>query len=444
MRKFLTPALESFQDPTPLGDANISMEEEAIMLDEAATDAAAVDQDLNEAERVVQVADALEDLATVAGSSEELSGKEGALLETAGNMAVAGTDVDPEEVVPAMESFKEGDVISGKLAMEDFKEKARTMWENIKRMLKEIWEKITNFFYKIFGTIPRLRRSLESLRGKIEEAQRKTKGEAKFSAGASRYMFVGTTAIKTAAGLESGLDDVLKAAEYVYGGYVDGLKTAGNSISKALEEFDPEKPAEATGKLAGEISKHSVKVPGSSSAGGSRFPKYNVSKGSDLMGGVSLFGLSPKESDKAGVFHTLELARQASVVLEQSGEKAPAVSGSIEFQTLDLNAMEKLISTSEKILEKMENYQRGKAKKEIQEIKSKIEAASSKAEAAAGKLKGGSGEEQAAVPHYRALINFNLAYARWVQTPTIPFTKVAFGAIRTSMTLIERSLAQYK
>ena len=443
MRKFLTPALESFHGE-PLGDASISMEEEAIMLDEAGTDAASVAQELDEAERVVQVADALEDLAVVAGSSDEVSPKEAALIETAGNMAVAGTDVDPEEVVPAMESFKDGDAISGKLAMEDFKQKARTMWENIKRMLKEIWAKIESFFYKIFGTIPRLRKSLEALKAKVEGAQRLSKKEAKFSVGGSRFMHAGGKAISNGQALEAGLTDVLHAADFVYGSYVDGLKQRGTAVEKALEGFDAEKPTEATAKLAAELDKHVHKVPGGSSNGGTRWPKYMVSKGDDLMGGDSLFALVPKETDKVGDLGALELARQGQVLLEPSSEKATATGQAIEFQTLDLGAAEKVIATAEKILDKMEAYQRGKAKREVQEIKSKIEAASNKAEKAAGKLGEGSGEEQAAVPHFRALINFNLAYARWIQSPTIPFTKVAFGAIRQAMVLVDRSVAQYQ
>lgn len=443
-RAYLSPALESFNGPE-LGNANISMEEEAIMLDEAGQAAAEVSQDLNEAERVIQVSDALEALAEAAGSGdEELSPKEAKAMEAAGDMAVAGTDIDPEEIVPAMESFSDGSKISGRLAMEDFKEKARTLWENIKRMLKEIWEKITTFFYNIFGTVPRLQKSLKSLRDKVEAAQSKSRENAKFSIGTTRHLFIGGTAAKSGDAYASGMDDLLKSAEYVYGGYVDTLKAIGGDIAHALETFDAEKPSEATAKLASDIVKRGPAVPGASGAGGSRWPKYEVKKGHDLPGGVALFSLRAKETDKTGDLGTLELARQANLVLDNSSEKAITTAGSTEFTTLSLTDAEKLIAVSEKILEKMEAYQRGKAKKEIQETKDKIASASNKAESAAGKAKGGSAEEQAAVPHYRALINFNLAYARWVQSPTIPFTKNALGAIRTAMTLVERSLSQYK
>jgi hypothetical protein len=446
MRRFMNVAMESFNGD-PLGNENISMEEEAIMLDEAGQSAAEVAQDLNEAEHVVQVSDALEDLAVVAGSKEELSPQEAAAMETAGQMAVAGTDVDPDEIVPAMESFKDADgKISGKLAMESFRETARNIWENIKRILKEIWSKIESFFYKIFGTIPRKRKALKALLERVEDTGRKTKDKAKFTVAPTRYMETGGKVIKTEAELASGLKEVLASAKFVYGGYVTVIKHDGEAIAKALEDFDAEKPQDATDGLVSALKgSKGPALPGASSAGGSRWPKYDVKKGHDLLGGMSLFALEVKNSAGTEGLAFLDHARQAQLELAPSQEKDKANHSSVEFQTIGTAEAESMIKVLEELLDEMESYQRGKAKGEIQKTKSKIETASNKAESAAGKLKEAEdANERAAVPHYRALINFNLAYARWVQQPTVPFTKLAFGVINQAMSLIERSLTQYK
>jgi len=453
MRRFLHVALENHQDKLdgpPLGDENISMEEEAIMIDEGSQAAAECDQDLKEAERIVEVSNALEDLAVVAGSKEDLSDDEARLMEHAGDMAVAGTDVEPDEIVPAMEAFrdKETGKISGKLAMENFREKAERLWQNIKRILKEIWEKIAQFFYKIFGTIPRRRKALKSLAEKVEATHSMQRDKAKFTVGASRFMFTGNTAVKTGGALEAAVKEFVATGQWIYGDYVSHVKGLAESVAKGLDSFDVEKPAEATKMVAEALVREGKgrKVPGQGSyAGNSRWTNFEVAKGHDLLGGVSLFSLAPKAAEGVGDLAVLDRSRQAVIQLAPSSEKASGNNNAIEFQTLTQAESLGLIKELEKLLDSMEQYQRGKVKGEIESAKKKIADASEKAEKA-GEAKRGSEDagERAAVPHYKALVQFNVALARWIQSPTIEFTKLAFGVINQAEVLISRSVAQYK
>lgn len=439
--------MESYQGE-PLGDENISMEEEAIMLDESAQAAAEASQDLNEAERIVQVSNALEDLAVVAGSKEELTDHEAQLMENAGDMAVAGTDVSPDEIVPAMEAFRVDGKINGKLAMENFREKADRLWQNIKKILKEIWEKITAFFYKIFGTIPRRRKALKALAEKVEETNSKTRDQAKFTVGGNRFMYTGNTAVKTAGAYETAIKEFVASADWVYGDYVTGLKNLTENISKHLEQFDVEKPQEATLAVAEALIKEgkASKIPQQGSwTGSGRWTNYEVAKGHELLGGVSLFALVPKNPEGVGPLAVLDHARQARVQLAPSQDKETARGQSIEFQTFSQTESLNIIKMLNKLLDAMEGYQRGKAKGEIEAAKKKIAAASEKAEKAGeSKRMSDDAGDQTAVPHFRALVNFNVALAKWVQEPTIAFTKLAFGIINQSEVLINRSVAQYK
>lgn len=449
MRRFLTPALESAPVFTgePLGDESISMEEEAIMLDESSTCAAEADQDLREAERIVEVANALEDLAVKAGSVDELSDSEAALLESAGDMAVAGTDTAPDEIVPSMESFRQDGKIFGKVVMENFREKADRVWQNIKRILKEIWEKIGNFFYKIFGTIPRKRKALKSLLEKVEASHSLARDQAKFTVGGARFMYVGATALKTAGAYEGALKEFEKTASWVYGDHVSHIKATSDEIAKHLESFDVEKPTEATAAVAKALIGNRVKaLPGlASSNGGSRWSNFEVSKGHDLLGGQALFHLTPKKTEGASDLAVLDYARQAMVQLAPSSDKAAPGGQSIEFQTMTQAEMIDSIKLLEKLLDHMEGYQRGKAKGEIEAAKKKIAAASEKAEKAGESKRGSENDaDRVAIPHFRALVNFNVALARWVESPTIQFTKLAFGVINQTEVLVSRSLAQYK
>lgn len=429
-----------------LGDPNMSLEEEALMLDEADQSAAEVNQDLGDAERIVSVAESLEDLAVVAGSKDELSEHEQQLLEKAGDLAVAGTDVEPEEIVPAMESFKVDGKISGKLVMESFKETANRLWESLKRILKEIWAKIEGFFYKIFGTVPRQRKALTALKERVNAANSKTRKNAKFTVATNRYMVTGTTAIKTGDAYEKALKEFVATGKWVYKDYVAGLKKAGDSIVGALDTFDPEKPEQATEKLASALGSGSAGdlPPGHAAASGARWPKHHVSKGHDLLGGVSLFAIAPEKEDGSALA-LLDQHRTVCVDLAPSTEKGKDNTNSVEFTTLSQPEALTLIKLAEELLDAMEEYQRGKSKTEIEKSRKDIETASGKAETASGKAKGSDEvAERAAVPHYRALINFNLSFARWVQQPIVPFTKLAIGVVNTTKVLIERSLSQYE
>lgn len=438
MRRFLNTGLESFHGEA-LGNENISMEEEAILIEDAGGDAEEADKELSEAERIIEVSDALEDMAVAVSGDEPLTEREAMIVETAGQMAVAGTDIEPEEIVPSMEAF-----VGRTIGAEGFREKAKQIWEAILRFLKQIWEKIESFFYKIFGTIPRMRKSLKALEEKVENANRKTVKEKKFNVSSVKYLTHGATQAKDASALSDGLSKLQATADYVYGGYLKDLKEIGGDIVKALEDFDPEKPGEAADALAPKLSKFNLRIPGASGAGGSRWPRYQVKAGHDLLGGMSLFALTPKDSTKTGTLGHLEIARAAGVQFAPSQEKAKALPATLEFATMSTADASRVIGQAEKLLDAMEEFQRGKGQREVKDQRSKLEAASKKAESAASKLGKGEASEQAAATYYRALLNFNVSYARWIQQPTIPFTKTALQVVRTAMVLVERSMGQYE
>ena len=52
--------------------------------------------------------------------------------------------------------------------------------------------------------------------------------------------------------------------------------------------------------------------------------------------------------------------------------------------------------------------------------------------------------DKAAVPNYRALLNFNAAYARWAQSPAMQTLSMTVSAINATMMVVQKSLANYK
>lgn len=93
--------------------------------------------DQTDAERSIEVADGLEDVATIAENIDQPSPTDIALIQTAANMAVAGTDGDATELVPAAES-----ITSGKALAADLRERIGYAQEGIMDSFKAIGEKL--------------------------------------------------------------------------------------------------------------------------------------------------------------------------------------------------------------------------------------------------------------------------------------------------------------
>ena len=56
----------------------------------------------------------------------------------------------------------------------------------------------------------------------------------------------------------------------------------------------------------------------------------------------------------------------------------------------------------------------------------------------------GDAAEKAQVAYYRALINYNLGYAKWVKSPLADLSALALTTIRAIMSVADKSLAEYK
>lgn len=438
MRKILTPSLESGH---LMGDANISLEEEALMVSEAQDEAAEVATDLAEAERLIEVTDALEDLAVVADNIEEATPTELQLIETVGQAAVAGTDVEPEEIVPAMEGFK-----GGRIATEGIRETARNIWEQIQKYLKQIWEKIEAFFYKLFGTVPSLRKRVAALRDKVD-AKQGMKSEAKnVNIPGATYLSIAGTPVKNEGALNKGLSDLVEASKYVFGTYSDGVASRGEIIAEALNKFDIKEAEVATVALRDKLAANKgAKLPGSATINKSRFPGFDTYVGPGLLGNHSLALKLFTDSNDTTVLGSLDKFRRAGVELISTNEK-PGTNGTgaAEFSLMGLSAMNSALADLDKILDLVEEYRRGKRTKDITKSRDAIKTASAKATKAMESAKTGDEEARATVAYYRAMINFNAAYARWVQQPAVPFSGSVLSTVRATLALIEKNLATYK
>jgi hypothetical protein len=95
-------------------------------------------------ERQLEIHNALEDLAEIASTIDTPTPREVALFQTAANMAVAGTDNEASDILPAMEAFKP-------LAIEGFADKVKESIKKIIQYFKDMWNKFSDWIKSFFN-----------------------------------------------------------------------------------------------------------------------------------------------------------------------------------------------------------------------------------------------------------------------------------------------------
>ena len=456
MRKFFSVAMES--QPTNVN--MISLEEEEVIMDEAVQDGTEVSQDLQEAERIIEVSDALEDLAVIADGIEEASPTEVALIENAGQMAVAGTDVEVDEIIPAvvadempaedavgedgkpvptptMESY-----VGRKISTEGIREVARTIWENIKKFVKAIWEKITRFFHNVYVGIPRLSSNLASIKGEIDELVKSkatnSKAEVVMTAGAGTLSLNGA-AFKDGADLLAGLTKLNKESSWVFGVYATSLAKRGEEMAKIIGGFDPKVPTKAVEEMCKLFKSPIATFTGTKDS--KKFEGYETTVGEEVLGGATvMYKHFNGFVEGSGSEVDLERARKGGLVLDK---KAADVK-ECKFQSFDLAVARKLIEECEDLVTKLSAYDRGAGYKNLQKAKTTLEAASAKASVTmAGFKTEEGGAEKKVVSYFRSSINFNTAFANWAYNPMGPLVMHDISVIKAIIVAVKKSLAAY-
>lgn len=446
MRSILNLATEGFNNghATPYG--NLSREDEEVMMDEANEAAASADAGLEESERMLGISDALEDLAEIADTIPEASEAETQLLTVAGNMAVSGTDVPAEEIVPAMEGF-----IGRRIATESLRERAAAIWKAIQAQIKKVWAWIEKFFYNIFGTIPGLKKELNALRSRIDDSSSKKQEEKKVTiSGGVKALCVDGSAPKNEGDLSKNLSTLLDAVSNVYGKYTDDLASIGTTVAEHIADFDAEKPAESLKSFLGAVEKKlDIKSLGSMSSAGNRFSGFTTMASKPLPGNVSLFYKKPKAENLRqhanADLQTVEVLRHSGVVLAATSDKEKAVPDSFDLATPSASAMHSWIDDMEKLLDKLEDFNRGKRTSEMAKTRQKLEAASEKASKAVEKAeKSDDAADRMTIVYFRAMLNYNQAYAGWCQNPSVQLLQSSLATIRAYKAVISKSLSAYK
>lgn len=454
MRKMLV-SLEELREKE--GDV-LSMEEVAILTDDARREAEEANYELTEAERIIEVSDALEDLALIADGIEEATPAEVALIENAGSLIVAGTDVSPEEVIPSLsggineetgiatESF-----IGKKISTEGIREIANTLWDNIKKFLKGIWEKIESFLYKIIATIPRQRKEIQKLKEKIYDVEKsgavQSKEKLTLTSGVNALCINDSPAASEAA-LKNGLNEIITVNKFVFGKYVDSVVKIGEVISEEIKQFKPKYGAANSGPVCAEqlnkaLNRLSIADDGIFVRTDTRIvPGFKTKLSKPLLGNKSLVAKIYEGGDgHTEVLASLDRHRNTRVVVMRTPGTSMAHS-KMEISPIAASGMINLLDDCLSILKSLEDYKTGPKVKMLLAEKRRIETASETATSEMKSVEAGNGKASD-MPYYRSLLNYNTAYARWSKDPMVDVINHSIASVKAISFVVSKSLAAY-
>ena len=436
--------IESYEDNRTV----ISMEEEAILVEGAAQDLADAQTTQAEVGRVEDIVDGLEDMAAIADQIETATPGDVAMVDTAQRIALAGSDVDSEEITPSIESY-----VGRTISTEGIKELASKLWDSLKRALKKVWAKIESFFYKVFGTLPNMRKSLEALKKRAAEQSGKTIKEGKTELG-GEVNAVARNWVAPKKGKD--LIDGFKTLNGIltYGFNKHHLKTGevGGALADSLNDYDFDKSDESLGKIIAAISgciEEKEDTKGfvlSNVTGDKRFTAGDAKKTEDLFGNKAVYQVGGKKfaealvSSKASSLKGAELIRafRLDVMMSADKDKDALTSGSID--TLIVAEVEEIATQCIEVLDLVEEYQRGKAKKEATKARERMETATDKLQAASKKREDMSAAD---IAYYRSAMNFNSWFLQTATQPNAALCSLALAAVRASVVICNKSLSNY-
>jgi hypothetical protein len=417
-------AMEAMRDRLELSYA---MEEAAFEVAEAGEHAAEIQHDLAESERVIQVSDALEDLAYVADSIKQATPAEAALMETAGNMAVAGTDVEPDAIVPSMESF-----IGHRIATEGIKETAQRIWESIVMFIDRIWEKIRGY-WRINKTLPTWRKKLDALKKMASET-----GDQKHvdfvRASVHLFAFVkgGGLSEKDFQEHPSDLPRFVKTVRGMFAEYANGVVEKGQEIAKAIGEFDVNRPEKAAQDLKNKLT-------------GMHPEGFASSAGIDkLIGHAHLELVAYENTAGEDVDAALERLRNSGAKYVNDGAHFVAQHAALPsvIPVAPKHAYVATLGMLDEMLSSMEHFYE-KTYPQFDDLGKRIKSASATATKAMGKAGEAAMAEGRTIHHYRSLLNFNKAWAQWTYQPFVPLFTHAIKVMRGYSALVEAGLEAY-
>lgn len=421
-----------------------SLEDEVEALQEADGLQEQANQDVAETTRVEDVTDVVLNVADTLEGADEITPQQAMLVDTVSEMAVAGSDGDPDDVMPTASDVVEGNVTL-EAFIEDIRQRAKDIWERIRKFCLEIWNTIKEFFKKIFFAAPRLLNRVKELRALVDAREAKTAifkseqdKEIRLVVGANAVSYPEYMVHNTKE-LTKGLSELQGLAKYAFGGYIKECKAMGDKVASELKKFNPKEASSALKAVANDLQKHNfVAWPGNPSTG------Y-----------LGCFDVVPMRLDKN---KTKDLSdaqivgalRGSGMRLQQRHGRASVVNTQNAFATMSFSEMKQTLKAVEYLVKQVVAFESSADGRSLEKTRQDLIDGGNHASGEIGKLVNvGSNdpttqsERQYAIDVMKSLMNFNTTLTRWMTELTMPVTKKIYQTARTSLVLVEKSISAY-
>jgi hypothetical protein len=425
----------------------ISMEEAEQMTADAAQDATEVEATLADTNEGIDKVDALEDLAVIADGIDTPSDTEMALIANTENALTIGENMPEGTLIPEVAGIATEGFVGRKISTESIREKAATIWENIQKFLKQVWEKIESFFYRLFGTIPSLRKNVAAMEKRIEAESNKRLEDKKFKVHTGVAMLsVNYVPCKNEADLKTSLNQFDGMVKEVYTTIVDNSVKMGDTIATALSNFDPATASDSlvklNDKIEGYLGQKAFTVDGGVNK--SRFPGYESRFSKPMLGNIALCLKTPETKNTESAAAHATYLRNSGVFVVSSSETTKEGPKDFEMSTLSHSSMRDMLSTCGNMLDVLEEYKRGKRTKDLEKTNRELKAAGGKAATKIESSKTGDEADRGAIDTYRSMANYNHAFAHWVSQPAMPIYSQTLSVVRAILVVCQKSCACYK
>jgi hypothetical protein len=217
----------------PAAPVTLSVEEEAILIDEHNTsnnDLVAMEVEID---RMDDTQDIVTDVQSVIAQTETVGEVEQSLIGAVGDMAAAGTDACADDIIPQVAL----DGVSTEGFIENVKERVAKIWEAIKDFIRKTWNHIKAFFRTIVNFMSPLKKKEAAVEKILDDHKANANasvsgGEAKgrthvgrisldFAGDASRLCMTGETTIVPPERMVSEVKHLVAMAGDTINGFLD-------------------------------------------------------------------------------------------------------------------------------------------------------------------------------------------------------------------------------
>lgn len=401
-----------------------------------------------EVDRMADIQAGLESLAFVAEQIQEARTTELGLIDVAGDLAFAGTSISSEAMTPSLES-EAGTTVS----TEGIKTMAQNVWKAIKDFVKKIAKKVGDFFHKIFGTLPRLRKSLMKLKERADDYSSKSIEENSTDLDEEvNRVAVDFKAPANGKELKATLELSRKAINFVFDDYTHIVHNQGEVIKAGLKDFDLTKDSTqaglekaldkvgAFGDKNNPIGAASKALDVSDVKNDARFDSDAVVKAQMLPGNMGIF-VERGSARSLTVLETARVRRARMIRVMGSRQKAADALSEASITTLTVSEIKAIADVCIDIIDGVEAWERGKLIDKVKKVKADIVKEGDKLDGKLDKADDLSSELRA---YPKSALEFVRSYETWSSEPHTSLTSNGIAAVRAALVICNKSLSNYK